>query len=440
MAEYTDISFPPGFLWGCATSSHQVEGNCTNNDWWAWEREGGHIREGGVSGLACDHYNRFDEDFALSQELGHNAHRISIEWSRIEPQEGRWDMAEVDHYRRVLESMHRHGLTPFVTLHHFTNPLWFRDRGGWLNPQAPDLIARYAGFMARELGDAVPFWLTINEPMVTVTAGYLLGMFPPCVRDMAQALLVGKHLLLAHGRMYQAIKEATSHRPLVGPVLNMSDIQPQDPDSEGDRQAAQTVDTLLNEYFLVGLSLGVIPPPAGGGEEVAGLKGAWDFIGLNYYSRELISQQMLELISDGTLAPAGFVRHTPPGAELSLMGWEVYPVGFYKLIKRLSAYRVPIYVTENGTSVVDDRQRISYILRHLRQVHRAIGEGVDVRAYLHWSLTDNFEWAEGWQQWFGLVALEPGTLNRKPRPAAYVFRDIARANAITAEQFRAYLG
>ena len=226
MAEYTDIRFPAGFYWGCATASHQVEGNCTKNDWWAWEQEGGHIHEGGVSGIACDHYNRFEEDFALAQELGHNAHRLSIEWSRIEPEEGQWDMAEVDHYRRVMESLHRHGLTPFVTLHHFTNPLWFRDRGGWLNPQAPDLIARYAGFIAKELGDLVPFWFTINEPMVIVTASYLVGNWPPQHKDMAEAMVAARHLLLAHAPMYQAIKESTTHSPQVGVVLTMPYFEP----------------------------------------------------------------------------------------------------------------------------------------------------------------------------------------------------------------------
>ncbi len=431
MPQFADITFPQGFLWGCATSSHQVEGNCTNNDWWAWEQEGGHIRDGSVSGLACDHYNRFQKDFALAQELGHNAHRISIEWSRIEPEEGRWDMAEVDHYRRVLESMHRHGLTPFVSLHHFTNPLWFRDRGGWLDPQAPDLLARYAGFMARELGDMVPFWLTINEPMITVAAGYLFGVFPPCQRAMPQAMVAARHLLLAHGRMYQAIHEATTHHPQVGIVMAMSYYQPKDPHSEGDRRAAQMADDLMNEYFLSGIDRGLIPSPVGQGQEAPGLKGAWDLIGINYYSRTVLSET--------TLASGSLFGEPPPGAELSLMGWEVYPEGFYRFLKRLQAYGQPIYVTENGISTLDDDQRCRYLLRHLREMQRAISEGVDVRGYLHWSLVDNFEWAEGYSQKFGIVALEPDTLERRPRPSAYLYRDIARANAVTAEQFGKYL-
>jgi beta-glucosidase len=432
MADYTDIRFPAGFYWGTAASSHQVEGNCAKNDWWAWEQEGGHIREGGVSGIACDHYNRFEEDFALAQELGHNAHRLSIEWSRIEPEEGQWDRSEVDHYRRVVESLHRHGLTPFVTLHHFCNPLWFRDRGGWLDPQAPELIARYAGFMAKELGDLVPFWLPINEPMVTVTAGYIAGYFPPQRKDMAEAAVVAKHILLAHAKMYQAIKESTTHRPQVGIVQAMSYFQPKNPDLPGDVAMCNAAEALVNQYFLTGIDKGIFAPPVGQGEEAPGVKGTWDLIGLNYYSRTLVSAEML--------AKGALMGEPPPDAELSLMGWEVYPEGIYHLLKGLTQYGPPIYITENGTSTQDEDARCRYVLRHLRQVHRAISEGVDVRGYLHWSLTDNFEWVEGWQQWFGMVGMEPGSLNRKPKPLAYLFRDIARANGITAGQFGRYLG
>jgi beta-glucosidase len=431
MAKYTDIRFPSGFYWGCASASHQVEGNCTKNDWWAWEQEGGHIHDGSVSGIACDHYNRFEEDFALAQELGHNAHRLSIEWSRIEPEEGQWDMAEVDHYRRVMESLRQHGLTPFVTLHHFTNPLWFRDRGGWLDPQAPELIARYAGFIAKELGDLVPFWFTINEPLVVVTESYLIGNWPPQVKDMSKALLAARHLLLAHAKMYQAVKESTTHGPQVGVVLNMPYLEPKNPDSPGDRATCEMADTVINQYFLTGIDKGIFPPPVGQGEEALGVKGTWDAIGLNYYYRILISEDFLERAAE--------YGEPPPGAELSSMGWEVYPEGIHHMIKRLAPYGRPIYITENGFPTENDDERCRYVLRHLQQMHRAISEGADLRGYLHWSFTDNFEWAEGWGPKLGMIAMEPGTLNRKPRPFAYLFRDIARANAITAEQLEKYV-
>jgi beta-glucosidase len=430
MSTYTDLPFPKGFLWGCATSAHQVEGNNTKNNWWEWEQEAGHIKGGDVSGLACDHYNRFDSDFALAQELGHNAHRLSIEWSRIEPEEGRWDMKEVAHYRQVMESLHRHGLTPMVTLHHFTNPIWFERQGGWTNPRSVELIARYSGFIARELGDLVPIWSTINEPIIIVVAAHLMGAHPPGQRDLNTAATSARHLLQAHGSMYRAVKEATSHNPQVGPVLSMPYIEPYDPNSEEDREAARVADLLMNEYFLAGIKTGTVGPPTGEGEEVRGLKDSWDFIGINYYSRHRIAHDQ----------PPDVGGLPPPDAELTLMGYEVYPEGFYRQLVRLKQYGLPVYVTENGLSTRDDTQRCRHLLRHLSEVHRAIQEGTDIRGYLHWTLMDNFEWAEGYQQWFGMVAVEPSTLKRRPRPSAYLFRDIARGNAVTATQLKEYVG
>ena len=423
------LKFPDGFYWGCATSSHQVEGNNRNNQWWAWEQEGGHIKDGTTSGLACDHYNRFEEDFTLAQELGHNAHRFSIEWSRIEPEEGRWDEKEVEHYRRVIDSLHRHGLTPFVTLHHFTNPVWFEEQGGWESPKSSELIARYSGYMAKQLGDSVPFWLTINEPSVVPAAGWIGGVFPPQKRDFRLAMTVAKHVLMAHGKMYEAIRSSAPHKPVIGPVINMSYVMPAS-DSEEDRQAAQLWDQYWNGYWLDGIRDGVIGAPAGRGEEAPGLKGTWDIIGLNYYSRAVVK-------GGGTL---GF-RLVPPAAdaETSRMGWEVYPEGFYRCITRLKQYGKPVYITENGIGTDDDEQRCRYVVRHLREAQRAMSEGVDVRSYLHWSFQDNFEWAEGFRQKFGLIALEEGTRNRIARPSAQMFRDIARANAVPATLAERYL-
>src|SRR3990170_3615382 len=400
------LDFPDGFYWGCATSSHQVEGNNRNNQWWAWEQEGGNIKDGTVSGLACDHYNRFDEDFALAEGLGHNAPRFSIEWSRIEPEEGRWDEKEVEHYRRVVESLRSHGMTPFATLHHFTNPLWFEAKGGWTSPEAPELIARYAGYMAKALGDAVPFWLTINEPSVIAAFSYLAGVFPPQKQDPALAMTAARHVLIAHGKMYHAIREAAPHSPQIGPVLNMIDVQAAS-ESEEDRQAAQLFDTYWNTYWLEGIKNGV-----------------------NNYSRTVVAAGP---------PPMGIRQVRPaPDAETSTMGWEVYPEGFYRVQARLKPYGKPVYITENGIGTDDDEQRCRFIVRSLRQVHRAISDGVDVRSYLHWSFQDNFEWAEGLRQKFGLIAMEEGTRNRLSRPSAHMFRDIARANALSDGLLRRY--
>lgn len=431
-AQGVDLRFPPGFYWGAATSSHQVEGNNRNNQWWEWERQSGHIWDGSMSGMACDHYNRFEEDFRLAEEFGHNAHRLSIEWSRIEPEEGRWDEKEVEHYRQVLESLHRHNLTPFVTLHHFTNPLWFERQGGWLNPKSPYMIARYAGHIAKRLGDAVPFWLTINEPQVVVATQYLLGMFPPGHRAPAESMVAARNILIALAKMHQAVKESAPHNPQVGPVMNMTHTMPAS-DSGYDVAAAQVLDLFWNTYWLDGLRDGVIGPPVriGGAEPVEGLKDAWDFIGLNYYSRSLVKSGR----------PLG-VRPAPPppGAEMSTMGWEVYPEGFYQCLVRLKECGKPVYVTENGIGTNDDEQRQSYVVRHLYQVSGAMDEGTDVRGYIHWTLQDNFEWVHGYAQKFGLFAREEGSLNRAPRPSAYMFREIAKANAVPAALVQKHVG
>jgi beta-glucosidase len=419
-----DLRFPDGFHWGTATSSHQVEGNNTKNQWWAWEQEGGHIEDGTVSGSACDHYNRFEEDFAMSREFGHNAHRFSIEWSRIEPEQGVWDEREVDHYRKVVESLHKNSLTPFVTLHHFTNPVWFEELGGWTSPKAPELMGRFAGYMAKQLGDQVPFWLTINEPPVLPAAQYIAGVFPPQKRDMRLAMAAARHILMSLGTMHNAIRENAPHNPKIGPVINMTYVMPAS-DSEEDKAAAKLMDQYWNAYWLDGVRDGVIGAPAGNGEEVPGLKGAWDIVGLNYYSRSVVAA------SRGIMG----LRQINPGpdAETSTMGWEVYPEGFYQCITRLGEYGVPVYITENGIGTDDDEQRISYLVRHLNEVRRAIDDGTDVRSYLHWCQQDNFEWARGYAQKFGLFATEEGTLNRIPKPSAYFFKDVAENNRVPRE-------
>jgi beta-glucosidase len=428
MAE--DLRFPKGFYWGTATSSHQVEGNNRNNNWWPWEQVPGNVKDGTTSGIATDHYNRFEEDFTLSEKFGHNAHRFSIEWSRIEPEEGRWDEKEVEHYQRVVESLRKHNLTPFATLHHFTNPIWFDEMGGWTSDRAPELLGRYAGYMAKALGDAVPFWLTINEPPVLPAASYIAGVHPPAKRDMGLAMVAARNILRSLATMHNAVRGNAPHKPRIGPVINMQYVMPAS-DSDEDKQAAKLMDQYWNGYWLDGLRDGVIGAPAGSGEEVPGLKGAWDFVGLNYYSRGVVAAAR-GIMGLRQIAP-------PPGAETSTMGWEVYPEGFYQCITRLKQYGIPVYITENGIGTDDDEQRQSYVVRHLHEVARAIKDGTDVRSYLHWCQQDNFEWAEGYRQKFGLFATEEGTLNRIPKPSAYMFKEIAQKNAVPGKLVEKYV-
>ena len=419
-------TFPSGFLWGAATSAHQVEGNCTNNQWWAWEQEAGHIRDGAVSGLACDHYRQFDDDFRLAAELGHTAQRFSIEWSRVEPEEGRFDERELDHYRAVCDSVRRHGMAPTVTLHHFTHPLWVARAGGWENPRIVDWLARFAERAGRGLGDRVAIWWTINEPMVAPVLSYMLGIHPPGVQDVGRALVVARHTLLSHGAMYRALRAVVPSAAPVGPVLNMMWFEPLDRLSPEDRAEAAQQDYFVNQWYLDGITTGRVRPPCGESEEVPGLAGSFDVLGLNYYMRILVRGG----------APSGLESLRRAGERpefVDEMGWEVHSPGLGGLLRRLAATGKPLFVTENGHATLDEDARTRYLGVHLAHVADAIAAGADVRGYFYWSLMDNFEWAEGWARHFGLIGLEPDTLARRPRPAAHFYRDVIARSALPSD-------
>ncbi len=431
MSEFEDLVFPEGFLWGCAVAAHQVEGNNRNNTWWKWEQEG-HTLD--LSGIACDHYNRYEEDFDIAKNLNLNAFRTSIEWSRVEPKEGVWSNEEFEHYRKVLLAMKERGLTPMITLHHFTDPLWFAEKGGWLKPESVELFERFVRRVVEELGDLIPFYNTINEPMVYVVSGYLFGVFPPGERDLMKAFTVAKHILLAHAKAYRAIHEVCREKgypePKVGIVKNMIVFEPLDPNDERHVNEANINDALFNRWFLDCIHTGVIQPPMGQGEEVEELREAWDFIGLNYYTREICVPSP---------DPTRRYRVVPMDAELTDMFWEVYPEGLYRNLVSLKKYGKPVYITENGIATQNDKQRCRFILRHLAEAHRAIRDGVDLKGYMYWSLIDNFEWNEGFSKRFGIVEVDYKTLKRTPRESAYLYAEIAGKNRVTAELMQKYL-
>jgi beta-glucosidase len=424
--------FPERFLWGSATAAHQVEGDCRNNQWWAWEQEGlrvapprGYVRDGTVSAIACVYYHRFEEDHRLARELGQNALRISIEWSRIEPEPGRFDASAIDHYKRVVDSMRENGLEPTVTLHHFTNPIWAERAGGWENPEMPGWLARFAAYAVRALADRVRLWWTINEPMIPAALGYVKGVHPPCVRDLARAKVVAEHMLRAHGMTYRAIHEAARHDVAAGPVFAMSYFEPLDPDSEADRREAAISDFFMNEYFVRGLREGIVAAPIGDDAVVPGLRDSFDHVGINYYMRVLCRGG-----AEPDVVLGGERRASEPDRLVDEMGWEYFPEGLHRNLVRLQALGKPIYVTENGIATLDDDARTTHLLAHLAEVAHAIDDGADVRGYFYWSLMDNFEWAEGYSRHFGLLEVDRKTLARRPRPAAFVYRDVIAANAL----------
>lgn len=365
--------------------------------------------------------------------MGHNALRLGVEWSRIEPEEGVIDDAALSRYRQMLTGLRNRGIEPLLTLHHFSDPLWFVRRGGWLSPRAPAFFRRFVDLVVDALGDLVTLWVTINEPMVYVRDGFLDGARPPGHKGLANALRAARHLLLGHGEAYHAIHRRRSDAQ-VGIANHIVHFDPADPHRSGDRLGASVLDWLFNGWPLAAQTSGRIGPPYGTGQAHVSLVDSVDFLGLNYYSRikvryapggrnEFMAWQLVPLDPS--------VEHFDPGAD-GFMG-EVYPEGMGRALRRLAAYSKPIYITENGIADRADRLRSRFIVDHLVEVHRAIAAGADVRGYFHWTLVDNFEWSEGWHLRFGLVELDPATQARRPRPSAAVYERICRANAIPDE-------
>jgi beta-glucosidase len=411
------FDFPTGFLWGAATSSHQVEGDNRWNDWWEYEQSG---RLPHRSGAACRHYELFEQDFDLARRLGHNAHRLSIEWSRIEPREGERDDDALDHYRSVIEALRRRGLEPVVTLHHFTNPAWFSKSGGWLRPDAPRLFARYAECVGRGLAPEVRYWLTVNEPTVLIMQGYVNGAWPPFLRSAwRSATLACRNLARAHVAAYEALHRCRTDC-LVGFAHSAPWVEPCDPRSRRDRIAAWTRDLILNRAFFAMIGARPRWRP----------KGMLDFIGVNYYTRTVIRS--------GGWSPRGLLGHTchlPHHADqgpLSSIGWEVYPRGLRAVLRRFARFGLPLVITENGIATDDEHLREAFLVEHLGQLAIALADGVDVAGYLYWSLIDNFEWDHGMAPHFGLAAVDATTQERRPRPAAERLARICRANRLMA--------
>lgn len=439
-----DRRFPAGFLWGAATSAHQVEGGNTRNDWWRFERIPGVIRGGRGSGDACRHFERYAEDFALAAADGHNAHRLSLEWSRIEPERGRFDDTAVAHYHDVLRTLRALGLTPIVTLHHFTNPLWIADAGGWESPATVERFAEFARFCANEYGGEVDWWCTVNEPEVFAFRGWSEGVWPPAVRDNSRALTVIAHQLEAHGRAYHAIHEADrvdadgdGACARVGFAKHHVQLEALRPWHPLDQLLAHFERRVFNDAVEQATADGMIDLAIPGARSVRRnvpeLKGALDWFGLNYYTRWRVK------------AFAADPHVTTPGAPLNDLGWEVWPEGFRRALHsaaRATAHAgagKPVLVTENGFADRSDVLRPRALLEFAQAMHQAIAEGVPVAGYLHWSLLDNFEWADGWHGRFGLYAVDPENPDgpRVRRRSAEVLARLARANAINAEVLQA---
>jgi beta-glucosidase len=417
--------FPENFLWGTATAAHQVEGGNHGNDWWAWEQVPGHIKNGDTSDRACEHYERFARDFDLLRSLHQNAHRFSLEWSRIEPAPGEFSAEAIGHYRDVLRALRDRGMEPMVTLHHFTNPTWIAQAGGWDAPETSEYFARFAARVADELGSLARLWITINEPTVIAYQGYVRGDWPPGKRDLGAAARVLVNLLRAHWLAYQRIK--SRHPELqIGVAHHLRIFDPARPLMPQDRAVAAVFNRVFNETMLKSLRLGRLVFPLTRAARASGPRQSQDFIGVNYYTRELVKfnrRYRAELFGERTL---------PANAPRSDLSWELYPQGLYRILRSLAQERLPIYVTENGIADAQDAMRPEYLVTHISAMLRAIEAGSPVRGYFHWTCFDNFEWAEGYSAKFGLIRCDPVTQERRPRPSARLYAEICRVNGLPA--------
>jgi beta-glucosidase len=426
-------TFPAGFRWGAATSAHQVEGDNRHNDWWRFEQRTVKIRHGDVSGAACRHWDFFERDFDLAAGDGHTMHRLSLEWSRIEPERDHVDREAVAHYHAVLRALRARRVEPCVTLHHFTNPVWIADRGGWESRETIDRFDAFVRFCAREFGGEVDWWCTVNEPEVYAFRAYSEGLWPPCDRDDSAALCVMANLLEAHGRAYRILHEedradadGDGLAARVGFAKHLVTLEPARAWFPLDALRTRFEDAVFNQAVLRAAVGGEIHLSIPGARAVRrhpeGLERSLDWIGVNYYTRWKVR----------IFAPDPHVARR--GAPLTDLGWEIHPRGFEEALVHAHAVTgVPVLVTENGFADARDAFRPRALVEHLLHLGRAIDRGADVIGYLHWSLLDNFEWADGYHGRFGLYRVDfdqPDKPRHRTR-SAELFARVARANAVT---------
>jgi beta-glucosidase len=441
MTQGNAIRFPAGFMWGTATSAHQVEGGNRWNDWWRWEHRSPDIDSRLQSGDACRHWERFDKDFALAEADAHNAHRLSLEWSRIEPAPGSIDEAALAHYDEVFASLRRHRLTPVVTLSHFTLPAWVADLGGWESRATLDRFDAFVRLCARRFGAEVDWWCTVNEPEVLAFRAYSEGLWPPNVRDESRALAVLANQLEAHGRAYRILHEedrvdadGDGHAARVGLAKHLIQFEPLHAWSPLDYVRAHVEDRVFNQAVLDAVVRGRIDLSIPGARAVRrtlpALERSLDWIGLNYYTRWQVDA-------------VGHIPHVARrGAPTTDLDWEVYPEGLALAARRAALTGVPVLVTEHGFADATDRLRPRALVESLAALGREIERGVPVLGYLHWSLMDNFEWADGWHGRFGLYGVDP-TVDPGARVrtrSAAIYAGIARENAVTPETIASVAG
>jgi beta-glucosidase len=457
------LDFPDGFLWGTATASYQIEGAVDKGGrgpsiWDAFCHTPGNIFHGDTGDIACDHYERWEQDVALMAELGVNAYRLSVAWPRVQPDgAGSYNQKGIDFYRQLLDRLLERGITPAVTLYHWDLPQALEEKGGWANRDTAERFSDYAHHVVEALGHRARLWITLNEPWVSAHLGYGLGEHAPGLSDLGTALRAAHHLLLGHGLAVEAVRAVMAPSSELGITLNLSPTYPAT-GSAADAEAAKRVDGYANRWFLGPLLKGAYPPdmvdlftPISGDAHIRSgdletVNAHLDFLGVNYYACHTVAAPE----GDGETSARPFptvlhaVERLDPVTPVTGRGWPVQPNGLTDLLLHLSKEYgpLPLYVTENGAAFPDyvdpegevkDPERVGYIEAHLQAAHRAISQGADLRGYFCWTLVDNFEWAAGYSQRFGIVWVDFKTQGRIPKTSAKWFGAVAARNGVLLE-------
>lgn len=441
------IVFPEQFLWGAATAAYQVEGAYNEdgkgeNIWDRFSHIPGKTWNGDTGDVACDHYHRYEEDIKLLKELGIDTYRFSISWARIFPEgKGKPNEKGMEFYKKLVSKLTENGIKPAVTLYHWDLPQKLQDVGGWANRETVDCFEQYARYVFEELGEAVPVWITHNEPWVVSFVGNWEGRHAPGITDFSTALLVSHHLLLSHGKTVKAYREM-GFKGEIGITLNMNPVYPASSRTE-DIEAAKLFNEYHNKWFadpilkgkypedLLKVYEGKVTIPDTTQEDLDIIHQPIDFLGINNYFSSVVK-------FDSSKWPIQ-ASSVDTGKDKTEMGWEINPEGIHDLLVYLhKEYNgIKILITENGAAFndmvnregkVEDDDRLDYLYRHLQQVHRAISEGVNVAGYYVWSLMDNFEWARGYSKRFGIIYVDYKTQKRIWKKSALWYKEVVKNN------------
>jgi beta-glucosidase len=422
------LPFPPDFLWGAATAAHQVEGGQDNN-WSEWEplvaeslaasaearlservpgwekiKDDATDPANYISGQAVDHYHRYQEDFDMLAEIGLNSYRFSVEWARIEPRPGKFDDGELGHYKDMVDALRARGIEPIVTLHHFTNPTWLEENGGWHDKNIAEKFGNYSAKVAHALGNKATYYATINEPISYMAQRYLgselWAGWPDSENNLKHTAKYMRNVADAHAAGYLALKDENPEVQ-IGFVNNYMDVEVgrHDPATIGFKKL---MDYVSHGYWL------------------QKTQDSTDWLGINYYEHGTAKSSLSN--------PMNWIKEGADGAEKTDWGKSIYPEGLYNVTQNLKKYGKAMIITENGIADADDSKRADYIRSHVREMRRSMEDGANIRGYMYWTLMDNFEWADGHAWKFGLASVDPNTLDRQLRPSAHEYSRIIKKN------------